>query len=103
MSSHHFANVFVGLGGLVSHPVGFSTIELNVVHLIEQPITTMIGVRDPLIQEIAMLTRFLLYHALLLAILSLCSPAYAEDDRRPNILFAIADDWSQEHAGAYGC
>jgi len=24
-------------------------------------------------------------------------------DDRPNILFAIADDWSQEHAGAYGC
>jgi N-sulfoglucosamine sulfohydrolase len=22
---------------------------------------------------------------------------------RPNILFCIADDWSQEHAGAYGC
>ena len=23
--------------------------------------------------------------------------------RRPNILFAIADDWSYGHAGAYGC
>ena len=28
----------------------------------------------------------------------------AEDDaNRPNILFAIADDWSSGHAGAYGC
>ena len=24
-------------------------------------------------------------------------------DTRPNILFAIADDWSFGHAGAYGC
>lgn len=30
------------------------------------------------------------------------SPIQA-DDRRPNILFAIADDWSYGHAGAYGC
>jgi N-sulfoglucosamine sulfohydrolase len=22
---------------------------------------------------------------------------------RPNILFAIADDWGPDHAGAYGC
>ena len=29
--------------------------------------------------------------------------ASAETSQRPNILFAIADDWSQEHAGAYGC
>ena len=25
------------------------------------------------------------------------------DSERPNILFAIADDWSYGHAGAYGC
>ena len=33
------------------------------------------------------------------------SLAFADTDaeRQPNILFAIADDWSQEHAGAYGC
>jgi N-sulfoglucosamine sulfohydrolase len=31
-----------------------------------------------------------------------CGPACASDGR-PNILFAIADDWSGGHAGAYGC
>ena len=29
-------------------------------------------------------------------------PACADDDKRPNILFMIADDWSFPHAGAYG-
>jgi N-sulfoglucosamine sulfohydrolase len=29
--------------------------------------------------------------------------AGAQDTRRPNILFIIADDWSWGHAGAYGC
>jgi arylsulfatase A-like enzyme len=29
--------------------------------------------------------------------------ASADEGRRPNILFAIADDWSRDHAGAYGC
>jgi N-sulfoglucosamine sulfohydrolase len=29
--------------------------------------------------------------------------ARAQDVRRPNILFIIADDWSWGHAGAYGC
>ncbi|MCA9442451.1 MAG: sulfatase-like hydrolase/transferase, partial [Candidatus Omnitrophica bacterium] len=32
--------------------------------------------------------------------------AWADDagaSNRPNILFAIADDWSYGHAGAYGC
>jgi arylsulfatase A-like enzyme len=29
--------------------------------------------------------------------------AQAQAGRRPNILFAIADDWSHGHAGAYGC
>ncbi len=28
---------------------------------------------------------------------------FAEAAARPNILFAIADDWSFGHAGAYGC
>lgn len=28
---------------------------------------------------------------------------HAEDEERPNILFAIADDWSYGHASAYGC
>ena len=27
----------------------------------------------------------------------------AEPTRKPNILFAVADDWSYGHAGAYGC
>jgi arylsulfatase A-like enzyme len=27
----------------------------------------------------------------------------AQTAKRPNILFVIADDWSSEHAGAYGC
>jgi arylsulfatase A-like enzyme len=27
----------------------------------------------------------------------------AQNGRRPNILFVIADDWSRDHAGAYGC
>lgn len=31
------------------------------------------------------------------------SNAAAADEVRPNILFAIADDWSYPHAGAYGC
>ncbi len=35
------------------------------------------------------------------ALLFLASNTVATD--RPNILFAIADDWSQEHASAYGC
>ena len=30
-------------------------------------------------------------------------PARADEPSRPNILFAIADDWSFGHAGAYGC
>ena len=44
-----------------------------------------------------------------LAILLLALPATlaaAEPARRsakPNILFAVADDWSYGHAGAYGC
>ena len=31
-------------------------------------------------------------------------PLFAKDKfEKPNILFAIADDWSFGHAGAYGC
>ena len=29
--------------------------------------------------------------------------AQGQTARRPNILFVIADDWGQGHAGAYGC
>ena len=28
---------------------------------------------------------------------------FPKAEERPNILFAIADDWSYGHAGAYGC
>jgi N-sulfoglucosamine sulfohydrolase len=30
-------------------------------------------------------------------------PARGEEAKRPNILFALADDWGYGHAGAYGC
>ena len=40
-----------------------------------------------------------LLHFVVLACLSACSAAA---DDRPNILFAIADDWGWPHAGAYG-
>ncbi|MFM1945392.1 MAG: hypothetical protein RI897_4374 [Verrucomicrobiota bacterium] len=30
-------------------------------------------------------------------------PSYGQTQQRPNILLAIADDWSFGHAGAYGC
>src|SRR5688500_15649296 len=29
--------------------------------------------------------------------------AEGQDGKRPNVLLAIADDWSWPHAGAYGC
>ncbi len=32
-----------------------------------------------------------------------CSAQGGDESPRPNILFAIADDWSYGHAGAYGC
>jgi N-sulfoglucosamine sulfohydrolase len=42
--------------------------------------------------------------SVLLASLFVLISAAAEDGQsRPNILFAIADDWSFGHAGAYGC
>ncbi len=31
------------------------------------------------------------------------APAIVGQNRRPNILFMIADDWGHQHAGAYGC
>jgi N-sulfoglucosamine sulfohydrolase len=34
---------------------------------------------------------------------ALAQPASAAEPARPNILFAIADDWGFGHAGAYGC
>ncbi|MEC9094875.1 MAG: sulfatase, partial [Planctomycetota bacterium] len=36
------------------------------------------------------------------AVFSICQKARTEDNR-PNILFAIADDWSYGHASVYGC
>lgn len=39
----------------------------------------------------------------LLSSLSAAALASAQQTRRPNILFVIADDWSHGHAGAYGC
>lgn len=39
----------------------------------------------------------------LLLVLSCCCFSGLQADERPNILFAIADDWSFGHAGAYGC
>ncbi|MGY8769449.1 MAG: sulfatase family protein [Pirellulales bacterium] len=43
--------------------------------------------------------------ALLIAATLLVLPVVqaADEPKRPNILFAIADDWSFGHAGAYGC
>jgi arylsulfatase A-like enzyme len=38
----------------------------------------------------------------LLGTLALATPTAADDGERPNILFAIADDWGWPHAGAYG-
>ena len=43
-----------------------------------------------------------LFLAIACTFFSLCPKSAAEDDR-PNILFAIADDWSYGHASAYGC
>ena len=34
---------------------------------------------------------------------TLCADEFARLPAKPNILFAIADDWSYGHAGAYGC
>jgi N-sulfoglucosamine sulfohydrolase len=46
----------------------------------------------------------LLLVALLLAPLPTLRAAQAAKlPAKPNILFAIADDWSYGHAGAYGC
>ena len=42
--------------------------------------------------------RWLLATVVLIA----ATTAAAAQDTRPNILFAIADDWSWPHAGAYG-
>jgi len=39
----------------------------------------------------------------LFALLLLASSSFTAEPVRPNILFAIADDWGFGHAGAYGC
>lgn len=51
--------------------------------------------------EIMSALRFILCG--LLASLGICFQVVRAADERPNILFAIADDWSYGHAGAYGC
>ncbi len=43
-----------------------------------------------------------LFFAVLLS-LTICQAQPSTTNTRPNILFAIADDWSAGHAGAYGC
>lgn len=35
--------------------------------------------------------------------LAVCSPVAVGENERPNVLLAIADDWSYGHASAYGC
>ena len=42
---------------------------------------------------------------LITILLAVLCAAYGQTDlpNRPNILFAIADDWGYGHAGAYGC
>ncbi|MCD0459164.1 sulfatase family protein [Roseiconus lacunae] len=39
----------------------------------------------------------------LVSLVGFAADANAQESRRPNILFAIADDWSYGHASAYGC
>jgi len=41
--------------------------------------------------------------ALFFLLLTAAHPVGAAESKRPNILFAIADDWGWPHAGAYGC
>lgn len=50
-----------------------------------------------------MTKRFLLIALLVLAAFAVHPAAAAAAENRPNILFIIFDDWSREHAGAYGC
>src|SRR5262249_53575419 len=40
--------------------------------------------------------------ALFLAAVSMVGAAAEPADKRPNLLFALADDWSWPHAGVYG-
>ena len=43
------------------------------------------------------------HFAVLVALALLVGRLVAAEARPPNILFALADDWSHGHAGAYGC
>lgn len=43
------------------------------------------------------------FTAMVMACFNCMVPAQAESVARPNILFAVADDWSYGHAGVYGC
>ncbi|NQV24080.1 MAG: sulfatase [Rhodopirellula sp.] len=52
------------------------------------------------------MNRFVLMLAVVVSLFVQLGVAFAESQaatKRPNILFAIADDWSFGHAGAYGC
>lgn len=43
------------------------------------------------------------FRCILAIVLTIHGPATASPEKRPNILIAVADDWSHGHAGAYGC
>jgi arylsulfatase A-like enzyme len=47
--------------------------------------------------------RFVLTCLMLAAGITMTAPGARAAETRPNILFIIFDDWSREHAGAYGC
>ena len=49
------------------------------------------------------MTSMRLLYSLILTGCTLSCPLLGDGEDRPNILFAIADDWSFGHAGAYGC
>jgi N-sulfoglucosamine sulfohydrolase len=59
----------------------------------------------PVVRSASSSSHGALFAVLLLLVSGLClcmeRPAYAAE--RPNILFAVADDWSYGHAGAYNC
>src|SRR5881227_990277 len=54
-------------------------------------------------REIAMQQRTALWIVVVLIVLVIARPVEGQGaDARPNIIFAIADDWGYPHAGAYG-
>src|SRR5689334_886296 len=42
------------------------------------------------------------FFAAVVALLAVAAPRARAADERPNILFALADDWAWPHAGCYG-